>query len=145
MTRQTAEPRSAARKDAATRKTILVVDDEDALLRVLALLLEEEGYRVLTARNGRAALETVRTDTVDVVVTDFIMPEMDGGQLVRALREARSRLPVLLMSSLEEQSVSRVCSGHAGFFRKPFDVPDFLRTLSSLAASSNREHLRLVK
>lgn len=144
MTRQNAELQTAVRELASARKTVLLVDDEDALLRVLALLLEEEGYRVLTARNGRAALETARTDVVDVVVTDFMMPEMDGGQLIHALHADRSRPPVLVMSSLEEQTVSRVCTGHAGFFRKPFDVPEFLRAVSSLAAAP-REHLRLVK
>jgi CheY-like chemotaxis protein len=144
MTRQTAEPESAVGEQLAPRRTILVVDDEDGLVRVLALLLQDEGYRVLTAQSGRAALEAARAERVDVVITDFMMPHMDGGELLRALHATYPRTPVMVMSSLEERSIGRVCNGHAGFFRKPFDVPDFLRAVNALA-SGQRDHLRLVK
>lgn len=125
-------------------KTVLIVDDEDALLRVLALVLEDQGYRVVTARNGRAALELSRTQGADIVVTDFMMPEMGGNELIAALHETRPRLPVILMSSLDEDIIQRACAGHARFFRKPFDVPEFLRSVASLA-NGPRDHLRRVK
>ncbi len=127
------------------RKTILVVEDEDALLRVLSLILEEEGYRVVTARNGRIALDVYRQEGADLVITDFMMPEMGGGELLACLQAERPRLPVVVMSSLDEAIVARACSGHARFFRKPFDVPDFLRVVASLATVGARDHLRLVK
>jgi DNA-binding response OmpR family regulator len=144
MTRQSAGPESAVAEQLAPRRTILVVDDEDALLRMLALLLQDEGYRVLTAHDGRAALEATDAERVDVVITDFMLPHMDGGELLRALHAAHPRTPVMVMSSLEERSIGRVCNGHAGFFRKPFDVPDFLRAVSALA-SGQRDQLRLVQ
>lgn len=125
-------------------KTVLVVDDEDALLRVLALVLEEAGYHVITAHDGRSALDAVRAQPADLVVTDFMMPEIGGGELVSALLEARPRTPVIVMSSLEENVVSRQCAGHARFFRKPFDVPEFLQSVATLSAGT-RDHLRLVK
>lgn len=126
-------------------RTVVVVDDEDALLRILALVLEDEGYRVITARNGRAALEACRLENADVVITDFMMPEMGGGELIAALHEMRPRLPVIVMSSLDEDVVARACIGHARLFRKPFDVPELLRSVAHCATAANRDHLRLVK
>lgn len=127
------------------RKTVLVADDEEALLRILALVLEEAGYRVITAHDGRAALDAARTQAADVVITDFMMPELGGGELLSALLEARPRTPVIVMSSLEESVIARSCNGHARFFRKPFDVPEFLHSVASLASAGPRDHLRLVR
>lgn len=137
--------RAGPREVSAARKTILVVDDEDALVRVLALVLEEEGYRVVTARNGRLALEAFGRHGADLVVTDFMMPEIDGRELLATLLEMRPRLPVVIMSSLDADIVNRACSGHAHFFRKPFDVPEFLRQIAHLASATGRDHLRVVK
>ncbi|MEO5701797.1 MAG: response regulator [Casimicrobiaceae bacterium] len=124
---------------------MLVVDDEDALLRVLALVLEDEGYRVITARNGRMALDACRSEVADVVVTDYMMPEMTGNDFIAALHAERPRVPVIVMSSLDEDVVARACKGHARFFRKPFDVPEFLRSIAHIAESASRDRLRLVK
>lgn len=133
---------SAGPRDRGT-KTILVADDEEPLLRVLALVLEEEGYRVLTARDGRMALDAYKSMGADVVITDFMMPEMNGGELLQALQEVHPRLPVIVMSSLEESAVVRACAGHARFFRKPFDVPEFLNSVATLAEGDGRDSRRL--
>ncbi|HZQ63251.1 MAG TPA: response regulator [Casimicrobiaceae bacterium] len=140
-----AAPSGGTRELSAPHRTILVVDDEDALLRVLALVLEEEGYRVVTACNGRLALEAFATHGADLVITDYMMPEMDGKELVAALHEMRPRLPVIVMSSLDAAIAGAACAGHAQFVRKPFDIPDFLRSVAQLAAATGRDHLRLVK
>lgn len=135
----------SARELPAARKTILVVDDEEPLLRVLALVLEEEGYRVLTARSGRLALEAYERHGADLVITDFMMPEMGGTELVALLQQTKPRMPVIVMSSLDADIIDRACSGHAHFFRKPFDVPEFLRIVAHFASGTGRDHLRLVK
>ena len=145
MSHQFAQMGSAGERENAARKTVLVVEDEDALLHVLALILEEEGYRVLTARNGWAALDVYRDQGADVIITDFMMPDMGGGELLGAVHQERPRLPVIVMSSLEEGIVTRACLGHARFFRKPFDVPEFLNSVAALATTGGRDHLRLVK
>jgi len=71
-------------------KTILVVDDELANAEVLSLILEEEGYRVFCASNGRQGLERVAELRPQLVVLDFMMPVMDGAAMGRALREGDS-------------------------------------------------------
>jgi len=81
--------------------TLLAVDDENDVLQVLELLFSMEGHRVLIARDGVEALEIVRAEQVDVVLTDLMMPRMDGLALCRRLRaDARTRdVPIILHSA----------------------------------------------
>lgn len=88
--------------DTAARSVlILLVEDERALRKVMELVLQGEGYDVMTANNGREALALLAQSRPDLIISDFVMPEMDGGELVRRVR-ADTRLsdtPILLMSS----------------------------------------------
>lgn len=80
---------------------VLLVEDERALRKVMELVLQGEGYDVMTANNGREALALLAQSLPDLIISDLVMPEMDGGELVRNIR-ADSRLssiPILLMSS----------------------------------------------
>ncbi len=81
--------------------TLLLVDDEFATLEVLELLFEPEGYRVLTAANGDEALELLGSDHVDLVITDYKMPKMDGVELCERMRadERWREIPVILTSA----------------------------------------------
>jgi EAL domain-containing protein (putative c-di-GMP-specific phosphodiesterase class I) len=83
---------------AGTRGDILVVDDEPALLRAISRVLTEKGYNVVCERDGEAALATFRTREFDVIVTDIAMPQMDGIQLLRQLREHDADVPVVLIT-----------------------------------------------
>lgn len=88
--------------DTAARSVlILLVEDERALRKVMELVLQGEGYEVMTANNGREALALLAQSRPDLIISDFVMPEMDGGELVRRIRaDARlSDVPILLMSS----------------------------------------------
>jgi CheY-like chemotaxis protein len=90
--------------DAAGRSgkpLILLAEDERAIRKVMEILLESEGYDVLSAQNGREAFDLLRNVTPHVIITDYMMPEMDGAELLRAIRsdEGLNRIPVLLMSS----------------------------------------------
>ena len=80
-----------------TVRTILVVDDEPAIVHVLALKLTQCGYRVLTAWDGAIALELARANDIDVVISDFQMPELNGMQLAAALRAdpRTAKIPVI--------------------------------------------------
>lgn len=81
-------------------KTILIVDDEPA--DVLELILDAQGYRVLTAIDGRQGLELLEQSRVDLVISDVMMPVMDGAEMVGILRRrpGGARLPVLIVSAL---------------------------------------------
>jgi two-component system chemotaxis sensor kinase CheA len=117
--------------------TLLVVDDEWAIADWLDAILSEAGYRVLVASNGRKALETLENEAVDLVLTDFMMPQLDGPGLVSAMKaEPRTRdLPVIIMSSLSEPTVRERLDGHAGFLRKPFREQELFQLLDKVLAA----------
>lgn len=80
---------------------ILVVEDESSILTALTLLLDMEGYRVAEATNGRQALERLASFAPDLIVTDYMMPYMDGIEMVRQIRKnpAFADVPIILISA----------------------------------------------
>jgi CheY-like chemotaxis protein len=105
---------------------VLVVDDEVGIANLLADVLSDEGHRVLVAVNGHEALKRVEEERPALVITDFMMPVMDGAQLIRALADHSDlkEVPVFLMSSAPEAALRDKCSGYALFIRKPFRIYD---------------------
>jgi DNA-binding NtrC family response regulator len=82
---------------------ILVVDDEQSMTQFLGIVLRKEGYQVTTCANGREALERVKTEAFDVVITDIKMPGMDGIQLLQGIKKHDATLPVVLMTAYASQ------------------------------------------
>lgn len=111
--------------------TVLVVDDEFGIGEVLDAILSDEGYQVLIAINGLQALERLADRQVDLVLTDYMMPLMDGPSLIRAMAadERWRRIPVVLMSSLPADVLQEQQLGHLAFIRKPFRVAQVIETL----------------
>ncbi len=104
---------------------ILVVDDEAPVVELLTDILEDDGHIVISAYNGRLALEIVAHQSPDLVISDVMMPFVDGIQLCKRLREeydARS-LPIILMSAALPPDLS-TCGANA-FLGKPFDITRF--------------------
>ncbi|MGQ4272753.1 response regulator [Terrihabitans sp. B22-R8] len=104
-------------------RTILVVDDEFGVADVLAAALEDEGYRVFTAANGREGLDRVREHNPDLVIVDFMMPVMDGPAMAHALRgDGHAGIPIIMMSAMPEPAVRQRFADYSGFLRKPFRI-----------------------
>ena len=96
---KTASPRSRSSQDVLRpRKIILCVDDNEQALSVRKFLLETRGYRVLTALSGEEALEIFRAGGIDLVLSDLLMPQMDGNELVRRMKEITPEVPMILVS-----------------------------------------------
>ena len=106
-------------------RTVLVIDDEFGVAELLRFALEDEGYRVVTAVNGRQGVQRLaETPRPDVVLLDYMMPVLDGAGVLRAMQadESLARIPVVVMSSLDEATVREACRDFTAFLRKPFRI-----------------------
>lgn len=111
-------------------RTILIVDDDRAVVDLLTEVLTEHGYVVRVAYDGRMALEAVERLSTDVVITDIHMPRMDGLDLVRCLRARDRPIPVLVLTGAMD---GRGLGGDdVPVLAKPFDVDEVLRVIDRL-------------
>jgi two-component system chemotaxis sensor kinase CheA len=112
-------------------RTVLVVDDEWAIADWLQSLLTDEGYDVLVASNGKQALELLRRQDVDLVLSDFMMPILDGPALAgqMAADPAMADIPIVIMSALQEAAVRQRIDRYRRFLRKPFREADVLQAV----------------
>ncbi|MEV6844624.1 PAS domain S-box protein [Actinoplanes sp. NPDC051411] len=115
-------------------RTILVVEDEIALARVITRILNNNGYKVLTATNGTDALSLFDEHGCDVLLTDVIMPEISGTRLAELLTGKRPDLPVIYMSGYSNGLLgsTHVIDGDIAFIEKPFTADDLLRKIAGL-------------
>jgi CheY-like chemotaxis protein len=115
--------------------TILVVDDEFLISDLLAHALEDQGYRVTQAYHGRKALEVLAQETPALVVTDFMMPLMNGLELARAIRGNAhwQHLPIILLSGAQGSIAREHPSLFNEVFDKPFPVRQLLARIQDLA------------
>lgn len=115
-------------------KTILVVDDEFGIGEVLEAVLADAGYRVVVATNGRQALVLLAAAPVDLILSDLMMPVMDGPALFAAMQqdEGLRAIPFILMCSLPEAAVADRFAGYAAFLHKPFRIPALLTLVERL-------------
>lgn len=115
---------------------VLVVDDEQGLRDLVCRTLRAEGYRTLEAAHGGEALELVEkgSETIDLVVTDVVMPGMDGRELGRRLAQSRPTLPILYMSAYDVNDIFRRGSprSSAPFLQKPFPRDGLINSVEEL-------------
>jgi DNA-binding NtrC family response regulator len=111
---------------------ILIVDDEDSLLLTLVANLELEGFEVVGAGNASCALELLRRETFDLVLTDIRMPGMNGVDLFRTIRSQNPDMPVILMTGFAVESLvdEAILEGAFAVLPKPFDVEHVIAVLS---------------
>ena len=121
--------------------SVLVVDDNESIREVLAVILSGSGYRCESVKNGVEAMQRVRQSRFDAVVTDLEMPEMDGIALTREIRQQFSSLPVMVMTghSDEEHRETAFRAGAREFLSKPFDIPDLIRKLHGMLPGHKRQ------
>ncbi|HET7393126.1 MAG TPA: response regulator [Candidatus Binatia bacterium] len=105
---------------------ILIVEDDLITRRNLSVLLSDEGYDVDQAGDGVQALEILAGRPVDLVLSDIVMPRMDGLKLLQQLQSMAPQIPVVIMTSYVSDSLSSVPAGAAEFIRKPFVLDDLL-------------------
>ena len=127
------EPVLATSDPATALGTILVVDDEQPVRAVARSVLEMEGFRVLTARDGKEGLTRFREyrDQVGAVLLDMMMPRMDGAETLKAIRELSREVPVILSSGYSERDTMARCEGIEGtsFIQKPYTATSLAKKI----------------
>jgi len=109
-------------------KKILVVEDESHLAKGLQFNLEREGYEVVVAGDGKAALEFMREQTFDLMILDLMLPRMGGLEVAKNIRKTDTRFPILMLSakSTEEDRSTGLEAGADDYLAKPFHLPELL-------------------
>lgn len=121
-------------------KTILVVDDEAKLRDMLKVYLEQEGYRVVEAGNGREALYVARYEKPDLIILDVMMPEMDGYEFMRVYnREAETPVIMLTAKIEENDKVLGLEIGADDYIEKPFSIRELIARVRAMMRRMNKQ------
>jgi DNA-binding response OmpR family regulator len=123
-------------------RTLLVVDDEPTLRETLAYNLEHDGYRVVTAADGREALERFRAERPDLVVLDLMLPELSGVEVCRIIRQ-ESDVPILMLTA-KDSEVDKVVGLEVGaddYVTKPFSLRELQARVRALLRRSDQQQV----
>jgi DNA-binding response OmpR family regulator len=125
---------SSHRGDNTETMRILVVEDEARLARLISRVLGEEGYAVETEENGRQALVLALAEEFDLLIVDWMLPEMSGVQLVKRLRAAEVGTPAIMLTARDqiEDRVEGLDAGADDYLPKPFAFPELLARVRAL-------------
>ena len=121
-------------------ETVLLVDDDAALLEVMSIVLSSEGYRVITAADGAEALREVGDEGLDLVVLDVMLPRISGFEVLKKIRE-KSDVPVVMLTA-KGQSVDKVVGLELGaddYITKPFDTKELLARIRAILRRFGRQ------
>ncbi len=129
-------------------RKILLADDDPDVVEVVSILLEDEGYEIVTAKDGAEALEKIKLESPDLVILDLLMPRVDGFAVFNMLRdpsyERWSKVPVIILTSVREEVSNRRYEletgrrmDYAAYLEKPADPDLLLETVSSLLAGAD--------
>lgn len=128
-----------------TRQTVLVIDDEPRYVRLLRANLESVGYRVVAAADGASAVQKAEAEDPDLVVLDLMLPDLDGYEVCRRLREF-STVPIIMLTARREQvdKIRGLDLGADDYLTKPFDAKELLaRVRAQLRRSSFKRERHL--
>lgn len=121
-------------------ETVLLVDDDPALLEVTSIVLASEGYKVLTAEDGAGAMRIVNQESLDLVVLDVMLPKTSGFEVLKKIRE-HTEVPVIMLTA-KSQSVDKVVGLELGaddYITKPFDTKELLARMRAILRRFRRQ------
>ena len=110
---------------------ILIVDDDQNILRLYKEELEEDGYQIVTASNGKEAMEQFEKESPDLVTLDILLPDIDGIKLLRQMKEKRPRLPVIMSTAYDYRDDFAVWASEA-YIVKSADLTELKSTIKKL-------------
>jgi CheY-like chemotaxis protein len=119
---------------------VLIAEDEDFIRDLLADVLRIERFDCVTASDGQQALEILRSQRIDVVVSDIVMPNIDGIELLMTVKQEYPHIPVILITGKASMTPEEIVAhGADGFFRKPFHNVELVFTLRSVLRRYTRK------
>jgi two-component system response regulator VicR len=119
---------------------VLLVEDELSAAQTLKTILEMEGFTVTLAANGKRALELLADAQPELIITDYMMPVMNGIEMAQALRlmPTFEKIPILMTSGVSEHLLKDQASFFSAFLRKPFQIDELLVVVARLVAPTGR-------
>jgi DNA-binding response OmpR family regulator len=114
-------------------KTILIVDDDPSIRKFIGANLTARGYQVLEAENGLVALELLKVNEINLILLDIMMPEMDGFEVCKRIRQTL-QVPILMLSAREGEADNEKCAacGANEYITKPFVLRELLKLVKDL-------------
>lgn len=112
-------------------RTILVVEDEKGISNFLKQGLEEEGFKVLVSDNGISGLETFNSETIDLILLDWMLPKMAGIDVCKKIREKSKTIPILFLTAKDtiQETIDGLKSGANDYIKKPFSFEELLERI----------------
>jgi len=128
-------------KDNSTKK-VLVVDDEPDTLELVKLVLESGGFKVILANNGMEALAQIETTKPDIVLLDIMMPDMDGWDVFRKIKDRNSDIPIAILTA-KAQNIDKLLGLHVlkadDYITKPFGKNELIGKVKKLTGLTDKE------
>lgn len=126
---------------------ILVVEDDKNLRKLIVTCLEKANYTVFDTKNGEEALNLMDRQYVDLIVTDIMMPEMNGYELIQELREANYNTPILIITAKEDIEDKRIgfSLGADDYMVKPINIDELIMRVKSLLKRANQANEKKIK
>lgn len=119
---------------------ILLVDDEPNIIQLARMYLEREGYRIISAADGKEAMETIRTKKPDLVVLDVMLPELDGLEVCKRLRREKNNVPVIMLTARDDD-IDKILGLELGaddYMTKPFNPRELTARVKVILRRSER-------
>ncbi|WP_284652175.1 response regulator transcription factor [Flavobacterium terrisoli] len=112
-------------------KHILIVEDEDGIVLFLKQGLEEEGYQVSSANNGKSGLELFQSEKFDLVLLDWMMPKMTGLEICKAIRQQNTKIPIIFLTAKDtvQETVEGLKAGANDYIKKPFSFDELVERI----------------
>ncbi|MDD2370911.1 MAG: response regulator transcription factor [Firmicutes bacterium] len=125
---------------------ILVVEDDKDIQELVSEILKSEGYKVLTAGNGLDGYQIYKEEKLDLLILDIMMPKMDGYQLAKLIRKKDEKLPIIMLTALEEEydEIKGFEIGADDYITKPFSFNVLIRRVNALLKRTKTERKEII-
>ena len=120
-------------------RKIMIIDDEEAMCRILKQILEGEGYAVQTHNDGLLALDEIKNDSFNLVITDVSMPNLSGIEILAQVKQFKPNLPVIFVTGSDADAILQEALqlGLDGFIEKPFNIQAVLDVIKEKLSAEN--------